>query len=163
MHKLRDLIRNVVFKRTNADSELMRSAGITKIKLSLHERGFTDEEVSPGRHRHSFTRSECSICPGCRARRASRSHCRASSCRSRTQVCLDRRLSPLGWSSLCLGPRILGRTAACRRSLGAWTLGGSLRRMGMDRGPLALVPAPCKHRRRARPADIAAARLRSGS
>jgi len=116
-----------------------RSTCITKSNF-LYERGFTDEEVSPGRRRHSFTGSECSICPGCRTRRASRSHCRAPPCSSRTQVRLDRRISPLGRPSLRLGVRPLGDAPACRRSLGSRTLGRPLRRMGVGWRPLALTP-----------------------
>jgi hypothetical protein len=67
---------------------------------------------------------------------------------ARTAICLDTWLLALDRDQLCMGIRKLGLAAAASRCLGAGPLGEQSRRLGLDRGSLAVNPpsiAPNHH------------------
>lgn len=75
---------------------------------------------------------------GDRSHRAAGASCRSPRTSTASRLGLGRRLSPLEWTPLCLGPWLLGSPTASRRCLGCSSLGATQWRLGHDRRSLAV-------------------------
>src|ERR1700677_3784245 len=78
------------------------------------------------------------VCAGYCSRGAPATDRGASPAAAGSQLCLDRRLSPLGWRSLCVGRRPLGSSTSSGSALGCSPLGSPRRPLGDGGRTLAL-------------------------
>ncbi len=69
----------------------------------------------------------------------SRTNRGASAAAAGSRLCLGRRVSPLGWRTVCMGARSVGSAATSPCRLGLSSLGTPPWRLGADRGTLALI------------------------
>jgi hypothetical protein len=90
----------------------------------------------PDRCLHFLHGAQSAIC----TRRSARPNRRDAFGCSGAGLCLDRRVSPVEWNKLRMGPRTLGKTTAVSRCMGPWALGSGTPWLVFCGRPLALTP-----------------------
>lgn len=166
MAGIRDLNSLSGFNEGNAGwTQIRHHSECNQIASPEMKGDFIDEKVSFDRGGYRIAWRQRCVCPGSRASCPASAGRGASSRFPGRALCVDRRLSPLGRPPLCLGIRALGCATPRWRGVGSRTLGGTWRRMGVDRRPLAVIAgatnlrsgAPCvSNTRRSSPVNVQA-------
>jgi len=90
-------------------------------------------------HPH-FGRCHISICASCGSSSPATCDCGEKRSRARPWVRVDSRLPTLGWARICLDAGAMGTPSAPTRSLDSQQVGETRESLGVQRGPLAIIP-----------------------